>query len=125
MVLPLHLLHPRPGDLEHRHPPAVGPAHEGPHQLAPAHQPQGPQVEVVRLKHPCLLPGGWLHRVACLLEEESRFCLWWGSTKVSPSLLSSRAGVGVSAKITPDVGPPFSLPVRSSKTTWSGNPVKG
>jgi hypothetical protein len=57
VVLALDLVHRRPGDLEDRHTPPVAPAYEGPHQLAAAQEPQGAQEEVVRVKHPRLLPG--------------------------------------------------------------------
>ena len=51
MVLPRGVLHPRPGDLEDRHPSAVLAVDLDRLKLAPADEPEGAEEEVVGLKH--------------------------------------------------------------------------
>lgn len=62
MVLPLGVLHPGPGDLEDRHPSAVGAVDLDRPKLAPAYEPEGAEEKVVGLKHVALPCGLWEER---------------------------------------------------------------
>ena len=57
MVVPRCGVDPRTGDREDRDSPPVRAAHLDRAQLAAAHEPEGPEEEVVRLKH-WVLPYG-------------------------------------------------------------------
>ena len=112
MVLPRGVLHPRPGDLEDRHPAAVLAMDLDRLKLAPTDEPEGAEEEVVGLKHVAL---------PCGLREERWVTVRTGRGEpVSPLLFGPASGV---RQVFPDVGPSF----RSSlqKTVQTKTPVKG
>ena len=113
MVLPRGVLHPRPGDLEDRHPSAVCAVDLDRLKLAPTDEPEGAEEEVVGLKHVAL---------PCGLREERWVTVRTGRGEpVSPLLFGPASGV---RQDLPDVGPPV-LPAAPEKPCQEENDVSG
>ena len=115
VVLALGVLHPRTRDPEDGHSPAVHPTHLDSPKLAPADEPQGPEKEVVGLKHCVALPWTAGGEVGYVLR-------WIEGGPVSPLDLEPASGGlpgsnPASARLRQSVKP-------SKKTAKARKPVK-